>query len=254
MERELSGPAVVLAAQVGDGPRPSPSWRSAGEVVPRPVIPPRAEGRGDEAKSWWWAVLEQIPRRFRAHRLETVNQFVKRPEAQGEARAALADLLAGEALAVTLVGRSEAGKTSLAAALVALLVELAEEGRPEALRLLWSALWTDELALSRARASHKLGGGEAPLVARALEASLLVLDELGGPTVSGSDEALEVIWRRWQDERPTIITTGQTGDKLIQRYGSGVFTRLTKQNASRLIQCSEPPKKKPQQGALPLGE
>jgi hypothetical protein len=240
---------VVDVAKLGRGVLGALGEGPQAEALPRPALDLPGSPTGREASER--LILRAIPKFFRGHRLETVGAHVKRQEAVGETRAALADILAGKARVVTFVGRSEAGKTSLAASLVAALDRAQQDGDGQAYRLLRSFVWLDALELSRARSSFKLGDGEAPLVDRARKASLLVLDEVGAETVAGSDEVLDVIWRRWQDERPTIVTTGQPGKKLIDRYGEGVYTRLTKQSASRLIRCSEP-QKEPAQQKLPL--
>lgn len=231
-----------LVSAVGDGPE---------AVAPRR----RTALVGDTVEvSRFRATIQRVPTRFREHRLATVGQHVKRPVAVEEAAAALEAMLRGEVLALTLAGRSEAGKTSLAAALWAELADRAGAGDIAARRLLRAPMWTDALALSRARSTTALGAGEARLVAHALSASLLVVDELGGETTAGTDELIDVIWRRWQEQRPTIVTTGQPREKLRSRYGDGVVTRLTKQRESRLVLCADPPPKKTggEQQPLPL--
>jgi DNA replication protein DnaC len=216
------------------------------------VVSSDSEPPQDLEAQFYRKALAGIPKHFREHRFSTVAPYLKRPAAIEEADAALEGILAGQVLAVTLVGQSETGKTSLAAAMLAALVEEAVlTGARGARRLVRGSLWTDALALSRARASAKLGDGEAPLVARAIGAELLIVDELGSETVAGSDELIDVIFRRWQDERPTIVTTGQPRDRIVQRYGNGIHTRLMKQAQSRLIFCA-PQKERPADRQLSL--
>ena len=219
------------------------------DIRPRPDFAPRPLPPDAPIGDRWKSVLARVPSRFRAHRLPLVAGLVARGAAVAEARAALEALVRGELLVVTLVGRSEAGKTSLVGALVALLCELADAGDARAGVLARGLLWTDELALSRARASHKLGDGEAPLVERAVAAPLVVLDDLGQPTAGGQDEVIEVIWRRHQEERPLILTTGQPREKLTPRYGDGIYRRIARDRSARVIRCAEAKPKAEEGGA-----
>ena len=175
-------------------------------AIQRPSALPEAVAAAD-ASAVWEAPIEQIPRRFRGHDLATVGALLQRREAVPEAIAALEQLLLGRLLTVTLVGRSECGKTSLAAAMLRELCRLAVDGSREARRLTFGSIWGDALKLNNARRSHRLGDGDAPLVERCKSVGLLVLDDVGQETAQGADEILDVLWRRHQEDLPTILTT-----------------------------------------------
>lgn len=136
---------------------------------------------------------------------------------------------------VTLMGATGAGKTSLAAAMFADILERAVAGDAAAEALAATAMWTTATALAKARREHGLGLGDAPLVERAISASLLVIDDAGmEPTF---DAVTQVICDRYDAERPTIVTTGYGRAKLTEKYGDGVFRRLTDRRTATVIVC-----------------
>lgn len=128
----------------------------------------------------------------------------------------------GAAPVVTFLGPAGIGKTSLACALaraLALRGEFPERGE---------FLFVTALELVAARAGHPLGRGEAPLVAAALGADLVILDDLGaedGRSTGGAALA-ELIHARHAGLRRTLVTTGFGPDDLTARYGAGVKRRL----------------------------
>jgi DNA replication protein DnaC len=80
--------------------------------------------------------------------------------------------------------------------------------------------------LAKARAEHRLGGGEAPLVADAKTTPLLLLDELGAEATRGDDAVAEVIHERHANERVTIYTTPFSVDELGLKFGGGIARRV----------------------------
>jgi hypothetical protein len=81
------------------------------------------------------------------------------------------------------------------------------------------------MELARARAQHRLGDGEAPVIEKAVSAKLLVLDELGAEV--GRDSATaEVLHRRHERDRDTIWTSPFTLSDLAKKYGEGIARRL----------------------------
>lgn len=131
-----------------------------------------------------------------------------------------------------LVGPPGSGKTSLAIAMFRAVVEAAATQGPLPLPDL--ARRGDGLShrvisahsLAKARAFHPLGEGEAPAVMAALNADLLLLDELGGEDARYASAVTEVIYERHAAMRPTWITTGVDPKAVASRYGGGIARRV----------------------------
>lgn len=122
------------------------------------------------------------------------------------------------------LGLPGSGKTSLA---VAMFFARLEADRPPAvLAPAARHMFASAHALAKARAMHPLGDGEAPLVAAALRAPLLVLDELGGEDQRHGTAVAEVIYERHAAGLPTWVTTGAEPKEIAQRYGGGIARRI----------------------------
>lgn len=123
------------------------------------------------------------------------------------------------------VGQTGTGKTSLAIAMLDAWVRRNPEERTGAIFL--EAAW-----LARARARHRLGEGEAPTVAAAMRAPLLVLDDLGSEREDRDGCITDVIYERHNAELPTWITCGlattfdDLAEVLARRYDSGFMRRV----------------------------
>ncbi len=128
----------------------------------------------------------------------------------------VSDCRTTSARTILLMGPAGAGKTTLA---VAKLVQLAAEYHG-------LCLFVDAYELARARQTHPLGEGEAPLVARVMRARTVVLDDVGAERQDVAGTVGEVIFDRHAAERRTIVTTGMTEAQLRDRYGAGVHRRL----------------------------
>jgi hypothetical protein len=87
-------------------------------------------------------------------------------------------------------------------------------------------MYVTAFRLAKARASHPLGEGEAPLVAKALAASLLVVDELGGEDDRHGTAVREVLHERHAENLPTWVTTGVGPREIAARYDGGIARRL----------------------------
>jgi DNA replication protein DnaC len=127
---------------------------------------------------------------------------------------------------IILRGNSGAGKTSIAAALAADILDGFESSDVPAVKRALGLRWYSSHQLSKARAEHGLGRGEAPDVDLAITASVLVLDELGSerfPDVIG-----EILFARHDDQRgkQTILTTWLTPEAFAIRYGGGIKRRI----------------------------
>lgn len=123
---------------------------------------------------------------------------------------------------LVFVGPSGSGKTSLAIAMfrAALDAEPARDYRRS------GHLYVSAYKLAKARACHPLGEGEAPLVAQALRAPVLLLDEVGGEDPRHASAVAEVIYERHAEGMPTWVTTGTDPEKLAARYGGGIGRRM----------------------------
>lgn len=167
------------------------------------------------------AALETIPKGFSwaSFVAPELAARVKNDAAIAHARTAVA-----EAAGVLLTGGAGTGKTSLACAMMRALVET---GDPRVLFV--GAYW-----LAKAREQYRLGQGEAPEVERAIEASVLVIDDVG--IEQARNTALsEVIYERHAAERRTIITTGFGFKALAERYGDGIARRMSE--GATVIRC-----------------
>lgn len=126
------------------------------------------------------------------------------------------------------MGPTGSGKTSLAVAMLDAWVR-AEPGRRT------GAFFVEAGWLARARARHRLGADEAPLVADALRATLLVLDDLGNEREDRDGCITDIVYGRANADLPTWVTCGlstkeQTMDAfaavLARRYDGGFVRRV----------------------------
>jgi hypothetical protein len=122
---------------------------------------------------------------------------------------------------VAFVGPPGAGKTSLAAA----MFRACAAADPDTGALV-RYRWVSSHALAKARAGQPLGEGEAPIVDACLEASLLVLDELGGEDPRYASAVAEVLFERHAQARTTWVTTGVGPKEIAARYGGGIARRV----------------------------
>lgn len=160
--------------------------------------------------------MRTIPTRFRDVRFDTewLPKLVG-AQAMQQAQASLTEPR------VIFVGPPGAGKTSLAVAMfhAALVAESSDAARQ-------SFRYVSGHALAKARAGHPLGAGEAPVVAQALAAAVLLVDELGGEDSRHASAVAEVIYERHAEDLPTWVTTGVGPQELAARYGGGIARRL----------------------------
>ncbi len=120
---------------------------------------------------------------------------------------------------VMFSGDTAAGKTSLAVAMFGAWVRLDPEQRVD-------AMFAEAYLLAGARARHPLGQGEAPAVVEAMQAPLLLIDDVGSEVDDRRNVVADVVFHRHNEELPTWITTGFTVEMLMGRYGSHVVRRL----------------------------
>lgn len=132
---------------------------------------------------------------------------------------------------LTILGGAGRGKTSLAAAVALAVCDAgaSADATDAAYDRARRVLWVDVSDLAAARRRHSLGADEAPLVRRAIGASLLVIDELGterGDSGWTTDAVRDVIWARFGERRPTVVTSPLDRAALGAKYGGGGERRL----------------------------
>ena len=171
------------------------------------------------------AIALKLPARHREARFESqaLTKWCRDPRAIRLARA-YADVVP-ECYTVTLWGETEAGKSTLAAAMAWRILMK----RPV------SFLWVDarDLALSRRESPF---GGEPALLRRTKSVEFAVIDELGKETLAhgnNREDVVDVLAYRDRMQLRTILTTEWSADtnakglKLIDVYGPSVIRRLT---------------------------
>lgn len=141
---------------------------------------------------------DSIPSHFRWALDATPEKL--RGRVQANAETIRRGLEAPPSTSLLFIGPSGTGKTSLAVAMLDVWVRL-EPGKRSGARFV-EAGW-----LARARARHRLGE-EAPLVENALQAPLLVLDDLGCEREDRDGCITDVIYGRSNADLPTWVTCG----------------------------------------------
>ena len=197
-----------------------------------------SECRERQAKLW---ALEEQGRRVGAVRASIPRRYAwvsfEAPELLERLRDHAAIAAAGARATLDLdrlilTGPAGAGKTVLACCT---LVRLAELGRV--------GLFVEARTLAIARAQTALGR-EAPEVAAALGAEVLVLDDLSADRPSMHSALADVIHARHAECRPTIVTSGFTDRELAAAYGEGIARRLFEHGAEVPV-SARPTKTKP---------
>jgi DNA replication protein DnaC len=138
-----------------------------------------------------------------------------------------------------LLGSTGKGKTSSVIGAIRRMRLAAEEqviARPrveperhQTLHTLARLEWYSGSQVALARKQSPLGTGEAKVVKNAIQASLLVVDEVGFEPFDGA--LFDVVDGRYMRQRPTIVTTGLTVDAFKTKYGDALWRRLTERGA-----------------------
>lgn len=169
---------------------------------------------------------ESIPRRFRWARLNA-PELAKRLRATPKVIEAAWACLSGANPIVTIVGQSGSGKTSLACAMLAEIIEAGADLAcdPKLLERARFAWFADAPQLAIARKEYRLGGGAPDEVLRARRASVLVLDELGRDGKAELDVG-KIIHEREAACALTIVTTWLDEAGVLAAYDGGLARRL----------------------------
>jgi hypothetical protein len=186
--------------EVGPIPTPAPGAEDAADAE-------RQEQRGAAIS----ALEETIPELYRWSRFSAPELPGRVPEA--------ALVAAGEAWRddrLCLAGASRAGKTSLAVAMLRRWVS--HKGK--------RAAFVHAYQLGVARLLHPAGHGEPELVAFAMRAPLVLIDDLGGERDFANSALPDILVERHAENRPTWVTTGMTRAQLVRRYGQGIVSRI----------------------------
>ena len=127
---------------------------------------------------------------------------------------------------LTLCGETGRGKTTVALAILRRLHDEAlADPHPAKLKLIGFSKWVTSYRLVEARREHPLGRGKAELVEAAINATLLVIDDLGNEPPD--PVTFEVIDERYAKSRPIIVTTGFEPKALRAKHGDAIWRRLT---------------------------
>jgi DNA replication protein DnaC len=133
-----------------------------------------------------------------------------------------------------LLGPSGSGKTLAAVGLAHRLVAAVKKAPTEqAVFLVSISRWMTAHSLARARRQYSLGDGEAPAIAEAMDAPLLIIDELGFEPAT--EVLFEVVDARYAKRWPTIVTSGKTQVEFTERYGDALVRRLAGDGIGALV-------------------
>jgi DNA replication protein DnaC len=135
-----------------------------------------------------------------------------------------------EGMGLTLTGNVGTGKTHVAVGLVKLACGLGIEARFLTMAELLGAIKAtyDRERAEPLRRNGSGTPGEADVLDEMAGVSLLALDDLGteNPTPWARDRLYTLINRRYLAQRPTIVTTNLSLEKLADRLGERTVSRL----------------------------
>ena len=201
---------IVTPAELADVLRLPPRLASPEELErhEREVREAEAELQRTRRAAAVARVEETIPERYATARLNARwLQELAGPEAMVKARAAVTAPL------VVFMGPTRAGKTSLAVAMLRARNDL-------------GARFVRAKRLGTARIQHPAGAGEAPYVEMAMRAGFVLIDELGGESMTQNDALPDVVFERHESVLPTWFTTGLDAKGVGDRFGGGVHRRI----------------------------
>lgn len=169
---------------------------------------------------------ESVPIKFRTVRFGS-PEMASRVKGTQFAVAAARKALEGARSVVTIIGAAGSGKTTLACAMLAEVIEAGADLNcaGEVLERARFARFVDAVDLSQARQEHRLGAAAPPIVLGAKNASLLVVDEFGRDDRKTLDVA-KIVHDREAAKRLTVVTTWMDQAQIAAAYDGGVSRRL----------------------------
>ena len=211
--------------------------------VRRPQICDRCGGDAGGPQAFCSACLELVREEVRSRRMREARERIPvtfrdldiplTDRRHLAARSVLAALRAGRG--ALLHGPAGSGKTTTAMLVLLAVLDSFEYEIASGVQVV------SAYDLAKAPLEHRLGSGDAPLVRTSKRASVLLLDELGSEQVpqTRSTSVSEVIFERYNAQRPTIATTwlaptpaGEGVETIAKKYGDGIARRLLEQNIS----------------------
>lgn len=132
-----------------------------------------------------------------------------------------------------LLGPSGEGKSTAAAWALRALVARGVEAGGEPWRRARGVCWAAAADLARARAEHRLGAGDAPLVGRASAASVLLIDDLGQEGDPGAIR--DVLAARYDAGLVTMVTSNLRQAALDEHLGAAALRKLMEARGARAV-------------------
>lgn len=176
----------------------------------------------------WTNAVERIgvPPRFAEAAFGATDLLASRVARHAAIAEALASIAASS---VVLTGPTGSGKTTAG---VSMLHGGLAENFDRAPTLTYR--FASAIALAMARADAPLGT-EPRAIRDAVEAGVLLLDDLGSEPARFVDVIAEIVMRRHDADRPLWCTTWLSGREIAARYGGGVARRLLER--AHVIRC-----------------
>lgn len=188
--------------------------------------------------------FEGMPTNFRGLRLGSPELAARVKSAFGPDDYEGIAAMVRSARLVSLIGKSAAGKTALACALLNELLVEALEGRASAAAFARAkrVRIVNCTELLRLAMQQGLGEPESRELRAYRTASLLVLDDLGAEPRTGIASPIpDVIHYRYQEGLPTITTTGLTQRAVADRYDGGIERRIFTDEHAHVVWLGDAP-------------
>jgi len=186
----------------------------------------------------------RVPSTFRASTAELLKRL-EHERAQPGGRRLLGKLREARTVAALLAGPTGCGKTTAAAVLVARALAEFEASGGERFACATDLLWTNAVEIALAERRHALGAGEPELLVKARRCGLLVLDDVG---IEEQGAVFPILSTRYDECRPTIVTTAQTPGGLTKHLGAAGVRRVVEQHVGMPVlvaKCHDPVKARP---------